>query len=38
MTAELFYTDGRTDVTKLIVSLRNFANALEKILSGKMLP
>jgi hypothetical protein len=25
--AELFHTDGRTDMTKLIVAFRNFANA-----------
>jgi len=25
--AELFHTDGRTDMTKLIVALWNFANA-----------
>jgi len=25
--AELFHTDGRTDMTKLIVVFRNFANA-----------
>jgi len=25
--AELFYADGRTDLTKLIVAFRNFANA-----------
>ena len=25
--AELFYADRRTDVTKLIVALRNFLNA-----------
>ena len=25
--AELFYADGRTDMTKLTVAFRNFANA-----------
>ena len=25
--AELFHADGRTDMTKLIVAFRNFANA-----------
>jgi len=30
MEAELFYADGRTDMTKLIVAFRNFANALKK--------
>ena len=27
MGAELFYADGRTDLTKLIVTFRNFAKA-----------
>jgi hypothetical protein len=27
--AELFQADGQTDVTKLIVSFRNFVNALK---------
>jgi hypothetical protein len=27
MEAELFFADGRQDMTKLIVSFRNFANA-----------
>ena len=27
--AELFYTDGRTDMAKLIVALRKFVNAPE---------
>jgi hypothetical protein len=27
--AELFHTDGQTDVTKLVVAFRNFANALK---------
>ena len=26
--AQLLYADGQTDMTKLIVALRNFANAL----------
>jgi hypothetical protein len=26
--AELFHADGRTDMTKLIVAFRNFANAI----------
>jgi len=26
---ELFHTDGRTDMTKLIVALRSFANAIK---------
>jgi len=38
MGAELFYADGRTDMTKLIVSLRNFVNAPVNILSRKKLP
>jgi hypothetical protein len=29
--AELFYADGQTDMTKLIVTFRNFANAPKKI-------
>ena len=28
--AELFHADGRTDMTKLVVALRNFANAPKK--------
>jgi hypothetical protein len=28
--AELFHTDGQTDMTKLIVSFRNFARAPKK--------
>jgi len=28
--AELFHADGRTDMTKLIVAFRNFANACKK--------
>ena len=35
MEAELFYVDrqkdGRTDMTKLIVAFRNFANALKNL-------
>jgi len=27
---ELFHVDGRTDITKLIVAFRNFANAPKK--------
>jgi hypothetical protein len=27
--AELFHADGQTDMTKLIVAFRNFANALK---------
>jgi hypothetical protein len=30
MGAELFYTDGRTDMTNLIVAFRNFANGPKK--------
>ena len=30
MGAEFFYADGHTDVTKLIVACRNFANASKK--------
>ena len=30
MGADLFYADGRMDMTKLIVALRNFANAPKK--------
>jgi hypothetical protein len=29
--AELFHADGRTDMTKLIVALGNFANAPKKV-------
>jgi hypothetical protein len=29
VTAELFDTDGRTDMTKLIIAFRNFANSPE---------
>jgi hypothetical protein len=29
--AELFHTDGRTDMAKLIVAFRNFVNAPEKL-------
>ena len=31
--AGLFYADGQTDMTKLIVAFRNFANAPKKGLS-----
>jgi len=27
--AELFHADGRTDMTKIIATFRNFANALK---------
>jgi len=30
MEAELFHADGRTDITKLIVAFRNFANSPNK--------
>ena len=30
MGAELFHADGQTDMTKLIVAFRNFANAPKK--------
>jgi hypothetical protein len=37
--AELFHADGRTDMTKLIVAFRNFANApksqLVNVVEGK---
>ena len=33
--AELFHADGRTDVTKIIVACRNFANALKNFCSSK---
>jgi hypothetical protein len=29
--AELFHTDGRTDMTKLMVVFRNFANVPKKV-------
>jgi hypothetical protein len=29
--AELFHADGRTDMTKLMVAIRNFANAPKTI-------
>ena len=36
MEAELFHVHGRTDITKLIVALRNFENAPKIVrLSGK---
>jgi hypothetical protein len=31
--AELFHADGQTDMTKLTVAFRNFANAPKKFLS-----
>ena len=30
--AELFYADGRTDMTKLVVAFRIFANAPKKFI------
>ena len=33
--AELFYADGRTDMTKLIVAFRNFTNAPNKATESK---
>jgi hypothetical protein len=30
--AELFYADGRTNMTKLIFAFRNFANAPKKVM------
>jgi len=30
MGAELFHTDGQTDMTRLMVTFRNFANAPKK--------
>jgi hypothetical protein len=35
--AELFYLDGRTDMKKLIVAFRNFANAPKKKLTNDVL-
>ena len=32
--AELFHTDGRTDMTKLIVAFRNFTNEPKRITSN----
>jgi hypothetical protein len=32
--AELFHFDGRTDMTKLIVAFRNFANAPNKTVNA----
>ena len=32
--AELFLADGRTDVTKLIVTFSNFANASKNDMAG----
>jgi hypothetical protein len=34
---ELFHVDGRTDMTKLIVAFRNFANAYNKQMKRKKL-
>ena len=34
MGAELFHVDGRTDMTKLIVAFRNFANAPNKTVNA----
>ena len=31
--AELFYVDGRKDISKLLVAFRNFANALKNDLN-----
>jgi len=31
---ELFHVDGRTDMTKLIVAFRNFANAPKKTVNA----
>jgi hypothetical protein len=36
--AELFLADVRTDMTKLIVAFRNFANALKKLLGLRFEP
>jgi hypothetical protein len=30
--AELFHADGRTDMTKLIVAFRNFANSPKNVI------
>ena len=38
LAVELFHADGRTDMTKLIVAIRNFANAPKKIGGGGHLP
>jgi hypothetical protein len=29
--AELFHADGQTNITKLIIAFRNFANATENV-------
>ena len=34
--AELFHADGRTDMTKLIVDFRNFANAPKNWCANKL--
>jgi hypothetical protein len=36
--AELFRADRRTDVTKLIVAFRNYANALKESQCSEMCP
>jgi hypothetical protein len=33
--ANLFQTDGRTDMTKLIATFRNFANASENLIEER---
>ena len=38
LAVELFHADGRTDMTKLIVAIRNFANAPKKIGGGDICP
>ena len=35
--AELFHADGQTDMTKLIVAFRNFANASKMSYANKVL-
>jgi len=35
--AELFHADGCTDITKLIVAFRNFANAPKNVSDYKLL-
>ena len=37
MGAELFHADGQTDVTKLIVAFRNFANAPKTVARSEVL-
>jgi len=36
--AELFHTEGRTDMTKLTVAFRNFAKAPKSMYTAKMFP